>query len=194
MPNSAEITGLLKAWEAGDQDALHQLTAVIYDELRRRAKQHMRHERPGNTLQTTALVNEVYLRLVDVQGVDWKDRSHFFALSAQIMRRILVDAARGRAAKKRGGEVQRVAHSSAVNFDEVEDFASRRGAELIAVDDSLQLLKEVDERKAQVVELRFFAGFSVEETAGILGVSPQTVMRDWKLAKAWLTRELKKRS
>ena len=191
---SAEITGLLKAWGAGDQAALDRLTPLIYDELHRNARRYMRGERPGNTLQTTALVNEAYLRLVDVKAMDWKDRAHFFAVSAQMMRRILVDAARARASAKRGGRVQKVAHSSAVNLDEIADVSSKRGNELIAVDDALTSLAQVDLRKARVVELRFFGGLSVEETAEALETSAQTVMRDWKLAKAWLLRELNKRA
>jgi RNA polymerase sigma factor (TIGR02999 family) len=134
----------------------------------------------------------VYLRLLDVGGVDWKDRAHFFAVSTRIMRRILVDAARTRASAKRGGQMQKVAHSSAVNLDEIADVSSQRGDELIAVDDALAVFAELDPRKARVVELRFFGGLSVEETAEVLAVSPQTVMRDWKLAKAWLMRELEK--
>jgi RNA polymerase sigma factor (TIGR02999 family) len=189
---SAEVTGLLKAWCAGDHTALDRLTPLIYEELHRNARRHMRRERPGNTLQTTALVNEVYLRLVDVGGVDWKDRAHFFAVSTRIMRRILVDAARTRASAKRGGQMQKVAHSSMVNLDEIADVSSQRGNELIAVDDALTLLEQIDPRKSRVVELRFFGGLSVEETAEILTVPPQTVMRDWKLAKAWLMRELAK--
>ncbi len=189
---SAEVTGLLKAWGAGDQTALDRLTPLIYDELRRNARRHMRREQQGNTLQTTALVNEVYLRLVDVGGVDWKDRAHFFAVSTRIMRRILVDAARTRASAKRGGQMQKVAHSSTVNLDEIADVSSRRGNELIAVDDALAVFAQIDPRKARVVELRFFGGLSVEETAEVLQVSLQTVMRDWKLAKAWLMRELEK--
>jgi RNA polymerase sigma factor (TIGR02999 family) len=187
---SAEITGLLKAWGAGDHTALDRLTPLIYEELRRNARRHMRRERPGNTLQTTALVNEAYLRLVDAGGVDWKDRAHFFAVSTRIMRRILVDAARTRASAKHGGQMQKVAHSSTVNLDEIADVSSQRGDELIAVDDAL--LEQIDPRKSRVVELRFFGGLSVEETAEVLAVSPQTVMRDWKLAKAWLMRELEK--
>jgi RNA polymerase sigma factor (TIGR02999 family) len=156
------------------------------------ARVYMKRERAGNLLQTTALVNEAYLRLVDTAGVHWKDRVHFFALSAQLMRRILVDAARARAAAKRGGQAQKAAHSSPVNLDEIADASSRRGNELIAVDDALAVLAQIDTRKARVIELRFFGGLSVEESAEVLGVSPQTVMRDWKLAKAWLTRELQK--
>lgn len=191
---SAEITGLLKAWGNGDQAAFDKLAPLIYDELRRNARLQMRRERPGQTLQTTALVNETYLRLVNADAVDWKGRLHFFAVSAQIMRRILVDAARARGASKRGGQARRVDHSSAVNLDEIPDVSCKRGQELIAVDDALTALGQFDARKARVVELRFFGGFSVEETAEILDVSPQTVMRDWKLAKAWLMRELDRRA
>lgn len=189
---STEITALLKAWEGGDRAALDRLAPLIYDELHRNARLQMRHERPGNTLQTTALVNEAYLRLVDAGAVSWKGRVHFFAVAAQIMRRVLVDAARARNAGKRGGPAQKVAHSSPVNLDEIADVSCKRGNELIAIDDALTALAEFDPRKARVVELRFFGGFSVEETAEILEVSPQTVMRDWKLAKAWLMREVGK--
>lgn len=188
----AEITGLLKAWEEGDPAALDRLAPLIYHELHRNARLQMRRERPGNTLQTTALVNEAYLRLVDAGTVSWKGRVHFFAVAAQIMRRVLVDAARARSAGKRGGQAQKVAHSSAVNLDEVADVSCKRGNELIAIDDALTALAEFDPRKARVVELRFFGGFSVEETAEILEVSPQTVLRDWKLAKVWLMREVGK--
>lgn len=191
-PTVAEITTLLKAWGDGDRAALDRLTPLVYDELRRNARRHMRREHAGNSLQTTALVNEAYLRLVDVAGVDWKDRAHFFALSAQIMRRILVDAARSRASLKRGGQAKRVAHSSAVNLDEIADNSSIRANELIAVDEALTAFAEIDPRKARVVELRFFGGLRVDEVAKVLGTSPQTVMRDWKLAKVWLMRELGK--
>jgi RNA polymerase sigma factor (TIGR02999 family) len=189
---SDEITGLLRAWNTGDQAALDRLTTLVYEELHRLARIYRKRERPGNSLQTTALVNEAYLRLVDVAGVHWKDRVHFFALSAQLMRRILVDAARARNAAKRGGQAQKISHSSAVNLDEIADASSRRGSELIALDDALTALAQIDSRKARVIELRFFGGLSVEESAEVLEVSPQTVMRDWKLAKAWLTRELQK--
>jgi RNA polymerase sigma-70 factor, ECF subfamily len=187
---SAEITSLLRAWGTGDPGALDRLTPLVYEELHRMARRYMKRERASNSLQTTVLVNEAYLRLVDVAGVHWKDRVHFFALSAQLMRRILVDAARGRRAAKRGGQVQKAAHSSAVNLDQITDVGSQRGNELIAVDDALTALAQIDARKARVIELRFFGGLSVGETAEVLEVSPQTVMRDWKLAKAWLTREL----
>jgi RNA polymerase sigma factor (TIGR02999 family) len=190
-PESREITVLLRAWGGGDAAALNQLTPLVYDELRRLARRYMRNERAGNTLQTTALVNEAYLRLVDAKNMGWQDRVHFFAVSAQIMRRILVDAARARASAKRGGQVKRVNHSTAFNLDEIPDVSSGRDRELVAIDDALNTLAEMDPRKARVIELRFFGGLSVEETAEVLKISPQSVLRDWKLAKAWLTRELK---
>jgi RNA polymerase sigma factor (TIGR02999 family) len=189
-PESPEITVLLKAWGSGDAAALNQLTPLVYEELRRLARRYMRNERVGNTLQTTALVNEAYLRLVDAKSVGWQDRVHFFAVSAQMMRRILVDAARARASGKRGGQLKRVNHSSAFNLDEIPDVSSTRDRELVAIDDALKVLAEMDPRKARVIELRFFGGLSVEETAEVLKISPQSVMRDWKLAKAWLLREL----
>lgn len=185
-----EITVLLKAWAAGDRKALDRLTPLVHDELRHLANRYMKRERPGNSLQTTALINEAYLKLVTVGERDWKDRAHFFAISAQLMRRILIDAARTRSAAKRGGQRQRVAHSSALNFDEIADASSQRAEELIALDNALAALAQLDPRKAEVVELRFFGGLSVEESAEVLRVSPQTVMRDWKLARAWLMREL----
>ena len=185
-----EITILLKAWGAGDQSALNRLTPLVYDELRRMARRYMRKERAGNTLQTTALINEAYLRLVDAQSVGWQDRAHFFAVSASIMRRILVDAARARGSAKRGGLAIRVDHSTAVDLDQIPEVG--RSAELIALDDALNALAEIDPRKARVIELRFFGGLSVEETGDVLGISPQSVLRDWKLAKAWLIREMAK--
>lgn len=189
-PKTTEVTQLLRAWASGDRLALDRLTPLVYDELRRMARRYMRNERGGNTLQTTALVNEAYLRLIDVRNVNWSDRVHFFAVSAQMMRRILVDAARARGSAKRGGLLQRAAHSAAVNLDDIPDMRSDRGAELLAVDDALQRLAEFDPRKAQVVELRYFGGLSVDETAEVVKISAQSVLRDWKLAKAWLTREL----
>ena len=189
---SVEITRMLQEWSAGDESALQQLVPMVYAELRRTAQRHMRKERPGITLQTTALVNEVYLRLVNVTNVEWRDRAHFFAMAAQMMRRILVDAARARACARRGGEVQRVEHSSAFDLDNVPDASSSRDTELMAIDDALQALARMDPRKARVIELRFFGGLSVDETAEILKISPQSVMRDWKLAKIWLSRELSK--
>jgi RNA polymerase sigma-70 factor, ECF subfamily len=154
------------------------------------ARRHMRNERAGNTLQTTALVNQAYLRLVDVKSAGWNNRVHFFAVSSQVMRRILVDAARARASGKRGGQFRRADHSTAINLDELPDLDPRRAPELVALDDALNALAQFDSRKAKVIEMRFFGGLSVEETAETLNLSPQSVMRDWKLAKAWLMREL----
>jgi RNA polymerase sigma factor (TIGR02999 family) len=184
-----DLTGLLKAWSAGDQDALEQLTPLVYDELRAHARRYMRSERSGATLQSTALVHEVYLRLLDADRIDWNDRVHFFALSAQLMRRILVDAARARTAVKRGGPARRVGHLSPVEFDQLPDPESD-AASLCALDEALEQLTRIDPRRAKVVELRFFGGLSVEETARILQLSPQSVMRDWRLARAWLACEL----
>jgi RNA polymerase sigma factor (TIGR02999 family) len=187
--DSQEISLLLKAWGNGDQAALDRLTPLVYAELHRMARRHMRTERE-NTLQATALVNEAYLRLVDAKGLACKDRTHFFALSAQIMRRILVDAARARVAVKRGGDVPALDHSEPINLDEVAGATSQKSAEVLALDQALEDLALVDARKARVIELRFFGGLSVEETADVLQISPQSVMRDWKLARAWLVREL----
>jgi RNA polymerase sigma-70 factor, ECF subfamily len=189
-PESVEITVLLKAWGDGDQTALDRLVPLVYAELHRMARRHMRKERAGNTLQTTALVNQAYLRLVDAQSAGWKDRVHFFAVSAQIMRRILVDAARARASGKRGGQFKRADHSTAIDLDQIPDLGFWRAAELATLDDALNALAQFDARKAKVIELRFFGGLSVEETAEVLKLSPQSVMRDWKLAKAWLSREM----
>ena len=189
MDTLENVTGLLRAWEQGDARALDRLTPLVYNELRRLAARSLRRERPGNTLQTTALVHEAYLRLVGVKEARWQDRVHFFAVAAQMIRRILVDSARARNSIKRGGQVQRINHSSAVNLDAIPHPESE-SAELIAVDDALKALAQMDPRKARVVELRFFGGLSVEETAEVLKISPQSVMRDWKLAKAFLTREI----
>lgn len=179
-----EVTQLLQAWGEGDQAALDRLMPLVYQELRRIAKHHMARERPGHTLQTTALVNEVYLRLVDERKVSWQDRAHFFAICARTMRRILVDFARSRLYQKRGGGEERV------SLDESLIVVGGPGHHLLALDDALTHLAAHDPRKSQVVELRFFGGLSVEETAGALKISPETVMRDWKMAKAWLYREL----
>ena len=188
MPSSSvEVSRLLRAWGDGDQAALNQLTPLVYTELHQIAHRHMRQQLPGQTLQTTALVNEAYLRLVDVEGVRWQDRTHFFAVSAQIMRRILVDSARAHLADKRGGSVPHV------QLDESMDASPQSSEDLIALDDALNALEEMDPRKARVVELRFFAGLSVEQTAEALKISAPSVKRDWKLAKAWLTRELSRR-
>ena len=188
---SSEITTLLKAWSGGEAAALDRLTPLIYDELRQLADRYMRHERAGHTLQATALANEAYLRLVEVKNVEWQDRGHFLAVSAQIMRRILVDAARTRASVKRGGEMERIDHSTAVDFDRLPAAGSDRATELCALDDALNTLSQMDPRRAQVIELRFFGGLTVEQTAEVLSISPQSVMRDWKLARAWLARELR---
>ena len=190
-PESVDITSLLKAWGQGDEWALEQLTPLVYAQLRIQARRYMRNERAGLTLQSTALVHETYLRLVNTHDVNWQDRAHFFALSAQIMRRILVDAARARAAAKRGGGAVRTEHSSAVDLDQIPTDDSSAAHVLCALDDALQSLTQMDPRRAKVIELRFFGGLSVEETAEALRVSPQTVMRDWRLARAWLARELR---
>jgi RNA polymerase sigma factor (TIGR02999 family) len=184
--DQAEITVLLKAWKGGDELALERLAPLIYKELRKIAHGYMRHERDNSMLQATALVNEAYLRLVNMDGVDWSDRAHFFAVSAKMMRRILVDAARARVRDKRGG------HSPKVNLDAVPDLAADRSAELIAIDDALEALAKLDARKAKVIELRFFGGLSVEETAEVLDISTQSVMRDWRLSRSWLMREISK--
>jgi RNA polymerase sigma-70 factor (ECF subfamily) len=180
----SETTQLLRAWANGDQAALEQLTPRVYQELRRIAGHFMQNERPGRTLQTTALVHEAYLRLIDVTNVDWQHRAHFFAVSATMMRRILLDRARKRGAGKRGGQSPRV------NLDDLGNFGSERARELVALDDALNALGQVDPRKARVIELRFFGGLSVEETAEVLKLSPDTIMRDWRLARVWLLAEI----
>ena len=193
MPGpSAEITTLLKAWRHGDKAALDRLTPLVYDHLRKLARQYVRKEHSPAKIEATALVHEAYVRLVDARMVDWQDRAHFFAVSARIMRRILVDAARARASTKRGGGMQQVNQSTMMNLDNLPATGSDRSVEICALDDALNSLAELDPRRAQVVELRFFGGLSVEETAGALAISPQTVMRDWKLARAWLARELRR--
>lgn len=182
-PSSA-VTELLVAWGGGDDSALEQLMPLVHAELYRLARREMRGEREGHTLQTTALVNEAYLRLVNLHGVSWNDRAHFFAISARLMRRILVDHARSRHYLKRGGG------AAIVTFDEGLTVSAAPGTDLVALDDALKALAAVDARKCQVVELRFFGGLSVEETAVALGVSPGTVSRDWRLARAWLLKQL----
>ena len=181
-----EITRLLQAWCQGDELALKDLTPLVYDELRRLAHRYMGWQRHGHTLQTTALVNEAYVRLVYVSEVSWQNCAHFFAVSAQLMRYILVDFPRGRQSQKRGG----AAHQ--VSLDQALEVSSERGDDLVALDEALSLLASLDARQAQVVELRFFGGLSVEETAEVLKVSAGTVRRDWRMAKAWLLRELSK--
>ena len=187
-PGSAAITRLLVDWRGGDQAALEQLMPLVHDELRRLARRHMAHERVGHTLQATALVNEAFVRLIDVRQVKWQDRAHFFAMSSRLMRRILVDFARSKGYQKRGGGAQKV------SLDDALVVATEPGQDLVALDDALNALAAFDARKSQVVEMRFFGGLSVEETAEALNVSVETVMRDWKLAKAWLLRELKQSS
>jgi RNA polymerase sigma factor (TIGR02999 family) len=188
--DSTDVTGLLKAWQAGDRDALERLTSLVYPQLRAQARRHMRNERSGATLQSTGLVHEVFLRLMNAPEVDWQNRAHFFALSARLMRRIVVDAARARAATKRGGRVARLDRASEIDLDQISAADSSASA-LCALDDALASLARLDPRRVQVVELRFFGGLSVDETAEVLQVSPQTVMRDWRLARAWLSRELR---
>ena len=190
MQTSAEITRLLKAWGRGDAAALDRLTPLVYEELRRLARNYMRKEQRGHSLQATALVNEAFIRLVDARAVDWQDRAHFFAVSAKMMRRVLVDAARTKASAKRGGRAERVDHSTAVNLDQFPATPADVSAQLCALDDALNTLAAMDPRRAHVVELRYFGGLSVEETGHVLQISLQSVMRDWKLARAWLAREL----
>jgi RNA polymerase sigma factor (TIGR02999 family) len=190
MPDPADITGLLKAWGRGDRDALDHLMPLVYAQLRAQARRHLRGERAGISLQSTALVHEVYLRLTKAHDVDWQDRAHFFALAARIMRRILVDAARARIASKRGGRAPRAESPSAIDLDRIPTADSDAAPMICVLDDALDRLAQRDPRRAKVIELRFFAGLSVEETADLLQVSAQTVMRDWRLAKVWLAREL----
>ena len=181
-----EVTGLLKAWSSGDQAALNRLTAVVHAELHRIARRYMRNERPGNTLQTTALVNEAYLRLVDQSRVNWQNRAHFLGVAAGLMRRILVDHARRVCRAKRGGGVRHLP------LDEGLAYSPAISESLLVLDEALERLAAFDARKARVVELRYFAGMSVEEAAEALGVHPNTVIHDWSLAKAWLKRELER--
>ena len=179
-----EVTQLLVAWSNGDRVAGNELMPLVYDELHRLAHRYMRKEQPGGVLQTSALVNEAYLRLIDQKDVQWQNRAHFFGIAAQMMRRILVDHARGRQSAKRGGS------ACPVPLDEGLIVSNERNAEVLALDETLKTLAALDKRKSQIVELRFFGGLSIEETAEVLAVSPGTVMRDWTLAKAWLLREM----
>jgi len=183
---SPGVTRLLLAWSEGENTALDELIPLVYQELRRLARRYMYGERAGHTLQTTALVNEAYLRLIESRRVHWQNRAHFFAISAQLMRRILVDFARSRRYQKRGGGAQKI------TFDERLMAPSPQGRDLLRLDSALDALADTDARKARVVELRFFGGLSVAETAEVLKVSPDTVLRDWRLAKAWLAREMGK--
>jgi RNA polymerase sigma factor (TIGR02999 family) len=183
-----DVTQLLRAWSEGDTQALEQLTPLVYRELHRRAHWHMARENAGHTLQATALVNEIYIRMVDLRGVSWRDRAHFFAVSSRLIRQILIDAARSKHAQKRGGQSPHIA------IDESLLVSEEPRADVVGLDDALSALAAIDPRKSQVVELRFFGGLDIEETAEVLGVSAETVKRDWKLAKAWLRRELSQRS
>ena len=186
MDASDDVTALLLAWGRGERAALDRLLPLVHEELRRVARRHMARERGGHTLQPTALVNEAYLRLVDLNRIEWQSRAHFFAMAARTMRRVLVDLARGKGYQKRGGGAERV------TFIESRFPGKERAYELIALDDALEALARVDERKSRVVELRYFAGFTVEETAEALGISRLTVIRDWQFSKDWLKREIRR--
>lgn len=185
MP-APQVTQLLVAWGEGDEAAFERLAPLVYDELRRIARRYMGGEQAGHTLQATALVNEAYMRLIDINKVQWQNRAHFFAMSARLMRRILIDFARSKHYQKRGAGAQKVSLDEGMMVVDP-------GQDLLALDDALHALADVDQRKSQVVEMRFFGGLSVEETAEALHISPETVMRDWKLAKAWLLRELSRK-
>ena len=187
-PPTHEVTELLQAWSQGDQRSLEKLTPLVYQELHRLAQKYMVGERADHTLQATALVHEAYLRLIDASQMRWQNRAHFFAVSAQLMRRILVDFARSRHSVKRGGDAERI------SLDEALIIAQAQHFDFVCLDDALSGLAAVDERKSRVVELRFFGGLSVDETAEVLKVSPDTVTRDWRLAKLWLLREILKKS
>jgi RNA polymerase sigma factor (TIGR02999 family) len=183
-PSGSEITQLLRAWNGGDESALEKLMPIVYGELHRMARRYMAHESPDHTLQTSALVNEAYLRLVDAANANWQNRVHFFAVSAQAMRRILVDWARSRGALKRGGDAR------PLRLDDALAVTVEQPVDLVALDEALKALAAMDPRKSQVVELHFFGGLNLEETAEVLKVSSDTVLRDWKLAKSWLRCEL----
>jgi len=183
-PLTRNITHLLKEWSEGDQQALDELTPLVYEELRQQAARYLRKERPNHSLQATALINEAFLRLIDVKDVQWQNRAHFFAIAANLMRRILVDHARRRDAEKRGGS------QVCLTLDEGLAWANEPDVDLLAIDEALDRLAIIDEQQARIVELRFFSGLTVEETATALGVSPKTVKRDWSVARAWLKREI----
>jgi RNA polymerase sigma-70 factor (ECF subfamily) len=183
-PSSHSITHLLNEWSDGDERALDRLTPLVYAELRQQAARYLRRERPGHSLQTTALINEAYLRLIDAKDVRWQSRAHFFAIAANLMRRILVDHARRRYAENRGGsQIQ-------LTISDVDAAAKETDVDVLAIDEALDRLAALDPQQAQIVELRFFSGLSVEETAAALGISPKTVKRDWSVARAWLRREI----
>ena len=187
LPSTHEVTQLLRAWTSGDEQALEKLTPLVYGQLHHVAQRYMAGERPGHALQTTDLVNEVYLKLVHCRQMNWQDRAHFFAVSAQLMRRILIDFARSRGYQKRGGGAFQL------SLDDAPSVCNEPDAQLVAVDDALKALAALDERKSRVVELRFFGGLSIAETSEVLKISPETVTRDWRFAKAWLWRELSER-
>jgi RNA polymerase sigma factor (TIGR02999 family) len=179
-----DVTSLLVRWGNGDANAFDELAPIVYDELRKLARSHLRRERPDHTLQSTALVHEAYLRMIDQQAVSWQNRSHFYGIAAQMIRRILVDYARAKQTKKRGEALPKIAFDEAVGAHASEDL------DLVALDDALKALAEIDPRQSRIVELRYFAGLSIEDTAEVLQVSPATVKRDWTVARAWLKREL----
>ncbi len=181
-----EVTQMLADWSNGNQQALNSLLPLVYDEMRRIASRYLRRERVGHTLQTTALVHEAYLRLIDQQQVNWQSRAHFYGIAAQMMRRILIDHAREQQADKRGGGMPKIA------IDEALDAAEEKEVDLIALDDALNTLAKLDEQQSRIVELRFFGGLTIEETAAVLHISPATIKREWVMAKAWLHRELAK--
>jgi RNA polymerase sigma factor (TIGR02999 family) len=187
VENSQEITQLLKDWSEGNQTALDELMPLVYDELRRQASRYLRNERQGHTLQTTALIHEAYLKLIGVEQIEWQNRNHFFAIASVAMRRILVDYARERKREKRGGIAENLPLDEALQIS-----ANEKSVDLIALDEALNRLAKLDERQARVVELRYFSGLSIDETAEVLGVSNATVRLDWNLAKAWLKQELAK--
>jgi len=187
-PSPHEVTRLLQAWSGGDRAALDRLIPMVHDELHRLAHRYMKRERAGHILQTTALVNEAYLQLIDADKVKWQDRTHFFAIAARLMRQILVHSARSRDAKKREGKIRQV------SLDESAVFVSKPDADLVELDDALTALAEIDARKAKVVELRFFGGMTLEEAAEVLKISADTVWHDWDLAKTWLYREMSHRA
>lgn len=183
-PRQHEITQLLEAWSDGRQEALDQLVPIVQVELQRIARRYLNRQRPGHLLQTSALINEAYLRLIDWKSARWQNRAHFFGVAAQLMRRIVVDEYRQQHAQKRGGEIVRV------SLVEAERESNERSADLVALDDALDSLAQLDERKSRIIELRYFGGLTVEETAEVLAISPRTVLREWSMAQAWLFREL----
>ncbi|HEX9421991.1 MAG TPA: sigma-70 family RNA polymerase sigma factor [Pyrinomonadaceae bacterium] len=192
--SSDDLTGLLIEWQQGDRAALDKLTSLVYDEIRRIAHRYVQREREGHTLQTTALVNEAYLRLASQQQINWQNRTHFFAVTAQVMRHILIDYARRRQYVKHGGEAQRVPFDAALATEAAVLMSKPRAAELLALNEALDELAKLDPRKSRVVELRYFGGLNLAETAEVLEVSPMTVRRDWRAAKAWLFKAVNRQS